>query len=130
VGAYAHRAYLARRSPIRQPSDLFDHELIGGDRYGAILDGFKAMGFAGGKELFALRTDDLIVQWEAVRSGLGVGFVAAYMARTDPDVVPVLPRVLAIPPLPMWLAVHREIRTSQRVRAVYDFLAKALPATL
>jgi hypothetical protein len=30
----------------------------------------------------------------------------------------------------MWLAVHREIRSSQRVRAVYDFLAQALPQLL
>jgi hypothetical protein len=26
----------------------------------------------------------------------------------------------------MWLAVHREIRTSQRIRAVYDYLAHSL----
>jgi DNA-binding transcriptional LysR family regulator len=44
--------------------------------------------------------------------------------------VPVLPDSLRIPPLPMWLAVHREIRTNPRIRAVYDFLAEALPARL
>jgi hypothetical protein len=27
----------------------------------------------------------------------------------------------------MWLAVHREIRSSQRIRAVFDFLAETLP---
>jgi hypothetical protein len=27
----------------------------------------------------------------------------------------------------MWLAVHREIRSSQRIRAVFDFLAESLP---
>ena len=32
--------------------------------------------------------------------------------------------------LPMWLAVHREIRNSARIRAVFDFLAQALPAAL
>ena len=130
VGAYAHRAYLARRSPLRQPTDLLGHELIGGDRQTQILDGFKAMGYAGGKELFALRTDDLIVQWQAVRAGLGIGFVADYMARTEPDIVAVLPGQLPIPPMPMWLAVHREIRGSALVRRVYDFLADAVPAAL
>jgi hypothetical protein len=30
----------------------------------------------------------------------------------------------------MWLAVHREIRTNQRIRAVYDFLASSLPELL
>jgi hypothetical protein len=30
----------------------------------------------------------------------------------------------------MWLAVHREIRTNRRIRAVYDFLAEALPQSI
>jgi hypothetical protein len=38
----------------------------------------------------------------------------------------VLPE-LSIAPLPMWLAVHREIRGSARIRRVYDFLAASLP---
>jgi len=67
------------------------------------------------------------VQWQAVRAGLGVGFVADYMARDEPHVVPVLKDVLKVPALPMWLAVHREIRSNPRIRAVYDFLAEALP---
>ena len=130
VGAFAHRTYLARRSPIRQPLDLMGHELIGSDTDSAILEGFKAMGFPVSKDLFALRTDDFIVQWQAVRAGLGIGFMASYMARTDTDVVQVLPDLLRIPPLPMWLVVHREIRTSQRIRSVYDFLAGALADAL
>jgi hypothetical protein len=44
-------------------------------------------------------------------------------------VVPLLP-MLQIPPLPCWLAVHREIRGSKVVRRVYDFLAEAIPLEL
>ena len=82
-----------------------------------------------GREAFAFRSDDLIAYWEAVRAGLGVGFVADYLARTDNQLVPLLP-ALKIPPIPIWLTVHREIRTSPRIRAVYDFLAAAIPNTL
>ena len=85
LGAFAHRDYLARRSPIRQPLDILSHELIGGDTDATLLNGFKAMGFPVQKELFALRTDDLIVQWQAVRAGLGIGFVACFLASTDAD---------------------------------------------
>nr|WP_315488565.1 LysR family transcriptional regulator [uncultured Rhodoferax sp.] len=127
VGAYAHRSYLARRSSLRQPTDLLQHDLIGSDTDKSILQGFQSMGYAVGPEAFALRTDDLVVQWQAVRAGLGIGFVADYMARFEPDVQRVLPGLLPIPALPMWLAVHREIRTNKRIRAVYDFLAEALP---
>jgi hypothetical protein len=38
--------------------------------------------------------------------------------------------MLQIPPLPCWLAVHREIRGSRVVRRVYDFLAESIPAVL
>lgn len=130
MGAFAHRAYLARRSPLRRPLDLMSHELIGSDTDTAILDGFKAIGYPASKDLFALRTDDLIVQWEAVRAGLGIGFVAHYMARSDANIVQVLPEMLSIAPLPMWLVVHREIRTSQLIRAVYDFLTDTLPGAI
>ena len=70
----------------------------------------------------AFRTDDLIVVWEAVRAGLGIGFVSEHQIRMDPAVIPLLPK-LKIQPLPVWLAVHKEVRTSKRIRAVYDFLA-------
>jgi DNA-binding transcriptional LysR family regulator len=130
LGAYAHRSYLARRGAPTTPADLLKHDLIGSDTDNAILQGFQALGFPVTRGAFVLRSDDFIVQWQAVRAGLGVGFCADYMARTDPDVLRVLPEVLRIPPLPMWLAVHREIRTSQRIRAVFDFLAEALPRAL
>jgi DNA-binding transcriptional LysR family regulator len=81
------------------------------------------------REAFAFRTDDLIAYWEAVRAGLGVGFLADYLARLDGQLVALLP-MIRIPPLPIWLTVHREIRTSARIRAVYDFLASAVPRAL
>jgi DNA-binding transcriptional LysR family regulator len=130
VGAYAHRDYLARRGVPAQPAELLQHELIGSDAHPAIRLGFEAMGFPVPREAFALRSDDLLVQWQAVRAGLGIGFLAYYQARLDPAVQPVLAGQLQIPPLPMWLAVHREIRTSRHIRAVFDFLATALPAAL
>jgi DNA-binding transcriptional LysR family regulator len=127
--ACAHQDYLRRRGVPRQPSDLLAHDLIGGDRNDDTLKGFAAQGLVVGRKQFAFRADDLIVVWQAVRAGLGVGFVSEYLIRFDPAVIPVLPK-LKIQPLPVWLAVHKEIRTSKRIRAVYDFLADALPAAI
>lgn len=127
--ACAHQDYLRRRGVPRQPNDLLAHDLIGGDRNDDTLKGFAAQGLVVGREQFAFRADDLIVVWQAVRAGLGVGFVSEYLIRSDPAVIPVLPK-LKIEPLPVWLAVHKEIRTSKRIRAVYDFLADALPRAI
>ena len=123
--ACAHQDYLRRRGLPRQPFDLLAHDLIGGDRNEDTLRGFAAQGLKVDREHFAFRTDDLIVVGQAVRAGLGIGFVSEHLIRTDPAVIPVLPK-LKIEPLPVWLAVHKEIRTSQRIRAVYDFLSDAL----
>jgi DNA-binding transcriptional LysR family regulator len=129
VSACAHPGYLARRGTPQQPADLLQHELVGNDRVQEIARGFAAMGHPVGPEQFALRTDDLIAYWAAVRAGLGIGFVASYLVRDDPLLVPVLPE-LPLPALPVWLVVHREIRTSRRIRAVMDFLARELPPLL
>ena len=125
----AHRDYLRRKGMPRQPADLLQHELVGNDRYEDIPRGFAAMGYPVERQHFALRTDDLMAYWQAVRAGLGIGFVADYLLRTDPDVVALLPE-LPLPELPIWLTVHREIRTSRKIRAVYDFLTKEVPGAL
>lgn len=129
IKACAHQDYLRRRGIPRHPSDLLSHDLIGGDRNDETLKGFAARGFPVKREQFAFRSDDLIVVWQAVRAGLGVGFASEHLIRTDPAIVPLLPK-LKIEPLPVWLAVHKEIRTSKRIRAVYDFLADALPRAI
>jgi len=129
LGAFAHPDYLRRRSYPRLPTDLLTHDLIGGDQDDAIMRGFAAMGHPLNREHVVFRSDDLIAQFGAVKAGLGIGFVAHYMAQTEPALVAILPE-LPIPPLPMWLVVHREIRSSARIKAVYDFLGSHLPKFL
>ena len=126
VCACAHRRYLRARGAPRSPADLLEHALIGNDRGTDIERGFAAMGHPVDPQRFVFRSDDLIAYWGAVRAGLGIGFVARYLLREDPQVQQVLPE-LPLPTVPAWLVVHREIRSVRRVRAVYDFLARELP---
>ena len=129
LGAYAHRDYLRRRTAPKSLDDLLNHDLIGNDRSEQMINGFAKYGLQLTRENFAFRTDDLIAGWQAVRAGLGIGFIADYLAITDQQLVRILPDI-AIPPIPVWLAVHREVRTNKRIRAVYSFLATQLPAAL
>ena len=129
LGVYAHRDYLRRRGTPKQPLDLLSHTLIGFDTDQSIIEGFTRFGVPLGTVSFAIRTDDLIAYQESIRAGLGIGFIADYVGRADDDLVSLLP-MLKLPALPIWLAVHREIRTSQRIRQVYDFLGNTLPALL
>jgi DNA-binding transcriptional LysR family regulator len=129
ITAAAHERYLAQAGTPSEPQDLLQHRLIGYDRDDTMLRGFAQMGFAVKREQFALRTDDHIAYGRLVAAGAGIGFIARYNVQAMPGVQAVLP-TLRIPPLPCWLAVHREIRSNARVRRVYDFLAGALPEVL
>ena len=129
IVAAAHERYLARAGVPKRPQELLAHRLIGYDRDEVIVRGFARLGFPIVREQFALRTDDQIAYGRLVAAGAGIGFVAAYNVVQWPGVRTLLP-MLKIPPLPCWLAVHREIRGSRIVRRVYDFLADAIPAAL
>ena len=87
------------------------------------------MGTPIAREQFALRTDDQLAYGRLIEAGAGIGFAARYNISHWPGVITLLPQ-LQIPPLPCWLAVHREIRGSPIVRRVFDFLAGAVPGEL
>ena len=129
IVACAHRDYLARAGTPRVPQDLLAHRLIGFDRNEAIQQASARLGFVLTRESFALRTDDQLAYLRLVAAAGGVGFATRYSLRQLPGVVPLLPQ-MKIPPLPCWLAVHREIRSNRIVRRVYDFLTEALPVEL
>jgi DNA-binding transcriptional LysR family regulator len=129
VRAFASHGYLQRRGTPQATEDLAQHDLIAGDSNTEIQQGFQAMGFPASALRFGLRTDDMNVQWAAVRAGLGIGFMGEYPAESDPSITALL-TLNALPGLPVWLTVHRELRTSARIRAVYDFLADEVGQTL
>ncbi len=129
ITACAHEHYLQGAGTPRQPSDLQRHRLVGFDRDESLIRGFADFGVPLTREHFALRTDDLLAYGRMVACGAGIGFLTRYTLRYLPGVVPLLP-MLKVPPLPCWLAVHREVHGNRLVRRVFDFLAEALPKSL
>ena len=129
VVACAHTSYLKRAGVPTQAQDLLRHRLIGYEKDATILRGFARLGAPLTRANFHLRTDDQIAYGCLVAAGCGIGFVGHYSLPYLPGVVQILP-MLKVPPLPCWLAVHREIRGNLIVRRVYDFLAATLPPAL
>lgn len=125
LGAYAAHSYIARRGTPQTLADLVDHDVIGYDRSTLILDGFANAGLPVRPDFFAFRSDDQVVCWEMVVAGFGIGFGQIPMAEADPRVV----RVSGDAPvgtMPMWLTAHAELRTTPRIRRVFDWLAAHL----
>jgi DNA-binding transcriptional LysR family regulator len=77
-------------------------------------------------EIFGFCTDDHVAYFEAVKAGLGIGFIAVHQGERTAGLVRVLPK-LKPPSLPVWLTTHREIHGNPRIRKVFDFLAQEFP---
>lgn len=129
LGLYAARAYVARHGAPETVGDLPAHRFVGYDRSDLIRRGFGQAGVEVPPGFFRLRTDDQVANWQAVRAGAGLGAMQRVVGDADPAVLRVLPHA-EMPPMPCWLAAHEELRTSRRVRVVFDFLAERLRAIL
>ena len=71
------------------------------------------------------QVDDLLVQVEAARAGLGMTVIPCWIGDTDPDLVRVPPGDIA-QRRPGWILTHPDLRTSERVRTTVRFLVDAL----
>jgi len=125
IGAFATREYLARRGHPTEPGDLAEHDLIGYDRSDQIILGFRELSIDVGRDFFSFRCDNQEVTWRMVKAGYGIGFTRLDVGMAEPGVVRLFEDI-TMPQLPIWLTAHAELKTSARVRRVYDFLATAL----
>lgn len=116
----ASRAYLERAGAPTTPAELLAHPLVGLD---ADLDlaGPRAMGFPLEREHFVFRSDSRLAGNAAVRAGIGVGFVQRRLVERDPELLR-LELDLRLPRLPLYVVTHAEMRTSRRMRTVFDAL--------
>jgi DNA-binding transcriptional LysR family regulator len=125
VGIYAHKRYLRKHGVPKSLADLLKRDLIGFDQDDSLRKGLLAAGAPKNALRFAFRSDSHELCWQMVRAGFGCGIVTTLIAATDSDVLQVLPTA-PVPSLPIWLTVHREVRSNKRLRLVYDALASAL----
>ncbi len=125
IGCYATTTYLERAGRPAIAEDLFGHTLIGYDRNDLLIKSIVALGYHADRHSFAIRTDAQVVNWKLIKAGAGIGFAADAIASGKAGVERILPD-LPTGSIPMWLTAHRELRTSRRVRRVYDFIAAHL----
>lgn len=125
IAGYASIDYVARRGNPVEIDDVPGHELVGYDTDDQIVRGFRGEGLDVTRESFSLRSDDQVVCWQMVLAGWGVGFINRSIGDAEPRVVAVFDgRTVDV--LPVWLVAHAELRTSARIRRVYDALAEGL----
>jgi DNA-binding transcriptional LysR family regulator len=125
IGLYAHRRYLKARAMPRKLEDLRQHALIGFDRDQAYARVLERMGVPFTRDMLAFRSDSHLAQLAALRAGLGIGVCQLGIARRQKNLVPLLHSELSFP-MDVWLVMHRDLRTSRRIRLTFDHLAAEL----
>ena len=122
---YATPAYLDRIGNPRNAADLSGADFIGFDTSAVMLNGLNQMGLSLTQKNFPVLTENHLVHWHLCRAGVGIGVVPERIGDEEPAVRRVLPD---FPPMefPIWITAHREVRTSRRVRLVFDLLAEVL----
>jgi DNA-binding transcriptional LysR family regulator len=127
LGLHAHRDYLARWGTPRTLEALAGHAVIGFDKDAASAQPLRAVGFRTTREEFALRTDSHLAQLALIRAGAGIGVCQVGIARREEALVRVLAEEFSYA-LDLWVVMHEDLRASQRMKRVYDFLATELKA--
>jgi DNA-binding transcriptional LysR family regulator len=125
LGLHAHPRYLKAHGTPRTLDELREHPIIGFDRIPSVRR-VPALSMPLTRELFAFRCDSDIGQYAALRAGFGVGICQVALARRD-GLVAVLADSIGFD-LGVWMVMHKDLRSSRRVRLLFDHLTVHLQA--
>ena len=122
---YASEEWVRVHGHPRRAEEAAHLPFIGSDRSGQFLAYLRRHGLPLSEANFSCYADHSMAQWSLVRHGMGIGAMVDEIARDTPGIVRVLDDV---PPVrfPIWLVTHRELRTSRRIRVVFEALAQGL----
>lgn len=126
VQLYATPEYLASIGNPDLPEKFKNAHFLNINQ-GDAIEMLNNKGFRLSSSTFPVNAPNMIVYWELVKQGVGVGFMSFDIGEKEPSVKRVINN---LPPIEgeMWLVTHRELRFSKRIKRVYDFLAKELDA--
>jgi len=122
IGLYASRAYLAKRGEPKALADLAGMDIVGYDEGMTNLPQARALRALEKNGAVVMRSNNLLAIYQAVRSGLGIGFISCLTADADDRLVRLLPGEMGHM-LDVWLVMHADMRRTPALRAVADFLA-------
>lgn len=123
LGLFAHRSYIQKHG-LPTAFEAAQAGAIGYDRNPSVARAAEALGVRLERDRFAFRSDSDLAQLAALRAGFGVGACQLGLARRDPNLVQVFPDMGF--ELEMWVVMHEDLKTSRRMRLMFDHLVAAL----
>jgi DNA-binding transcriptional LysR family regulator len=124
---YATPDYLARHGTPANLDERAGHTVIGFDQVPVVIAG-APIDRRFSRELFDLRCDNDLACLNLVAAGVGIGACQDPLARRLGP-VRVLEDAFHVP-LPVWVVMHEDLKTTPRMRVVFDALVAGLGAYL
>ena len=125
-GFYATAGYLQKHGTPLTRDDLEHHTVIGWDAQRPILpDAMNVLGPIT-RDVFALRTDNDAAALAMMKAGFGIGVCQRQIAARA-GLQEVLPGGMPLT-LECWVCMHENLRTSRRMRLMFDHLVASLTA--
>jgi DNA-binding transcriptional LysR family regulator len=126
---YASSDYVERQGPFDSMEHLAAAELFGFEHPKEMVEMFqKFLSLDCREDQFPIFTSSHLIQWAMCKQGAGICMMMEEVGDREPRVVRVF-RELPSVPVPIWMVCHRELRTSRRLRLVFDWLAEGLAAS-
>jgi DNA-binding transcriptional LysR family regulator len=119
---YASRSYWRAHRSTREPAA---HAWVALDESLAHLAQARWVATHVPDERVALRVDSLAAMVDAVRTGLGVGFLLCFLGDRERDLVRVA-EPMATLDTQLWILTHPDLRRVARIRAFTEFLFQSL----
>jgi len=123
IGFYAHKTYLENHGVPKTKKDLINHSLIGPDADLQLIKMLIDHTYVDDRRQFNFRTDNQVAQLALLKSGAGICGMQILLAERDSDLIRVIPDELD---MHLWLLMHEDLRSSKRVRVLFDFLRDRL----
>lgn len=126
---YAATAYLERRGRPSTLEELAGHDFISFGDEDLLIRELNKLNLSLTSENFRHGSKNAFAAWALVRRGLGVAIMSDRLGGAAEEVEPVLPDMRPLS-FPVWLVAHRELRSSRRIRVVWDVLEEVLSADI
>ncbi|MFW8595751.1 LysR family transcriptional regulator [Cribrihabitans neustonicus] len=121
IGLYASKDYVERYGPLKGLEDFANHRFVGQDDENTRAPFSRWLRAHAPAEAIAFRCTNGFTMQAALRAGAGIGFMAAWEARQQPDLVEMMA------PLEewsgaLWLVTHVDLHRTTKVQAFLSFL--------
>lgn len=122
---YAHTNFIKKYGPTFKYDALEGIPFVGVPNNSRWVEALNELGLKVDDSNFPITTENHLVHWSIVKQGIAIGVMPEIAALKEQNIVRVFPDLPSLP-IDTWVVTHRELKTSRKIRFVFDNLVKYL----